>query len=125
MFFILLVFWALGMSINIMSLIGMIVCSGIIINDSILKVDTINKLRREGVGLIRAILVAGSRRFKPIIMTSLTTILAICPFLTGGNMGADLQLPLSLAIAVGMSVGTLISLYFVPLIYYSIYKRIR
>lgn len=124
-FFILLALWLLGISINIMSLIGIIVCSGIIINDSILKVDTINKLRKGGMGLMRSVLVAGERRFKPIIMTSLTTILALCPFLAGGDMGSDLQLPLSVSVIVGMTVGTFISLYFVPIIYFSIYKRAK
>ena len=55
-------------------------------------------------------------------MTSLTTILAILPFLFTGNLGADLQFPLSLAIIGGMTVGTIVSVYFIPLGYYYIYK---
>ena len=57
------------------------------------------------------------------MMTSLTTILAISPFLVRGDMGSDLQYPLSVAIIAGMTIGTLISIFFVSLIYYSIYKR--
>lgn len=115
--------WICGSSINIMSMIGIIVMCGIVINDSILKVDTINQLRKSGYRLKRAIMMAGNRRLKPIIMTSLTTILAIAPFLFTGNLGADLQFPLSLAIIGGMTVGTIVSVYFIPLAYYYIYRN--
>ena len=115
--------WLFGSGINLMSMIGLVVMAGIIINDSILKVDTINKMRKEGYGLLRAIMTAGVRRLKPIVMTSLTTTLALVPFLSRGNMGADLQYPLSLALIGGMLVGTLVSIFFIPLAYYEIYKR--
>ncbi len=118
----LILLWLCGSSLNIMSLIGIVVMCGIVINDSILKIDTINRLRRSGYELKRAIMMAGNRRLKPIIMTSLTTILAIAPFLVTGSMGADLQFPLSLAIIGGMTVGTIVSVFFIPLIYYYIYK---
>jgi multidrug efflux pump subunit AcrB len=86
-------------------------------------VDTINRLRERGYGLKRAILEAGSRRLKAIIMTSLTTILAIAPLLVRGDMGSDLQYPLSLTLISGMLAGTFVSVFFVPLAYYVIYKR--
>ena len=117
--------WAFGSGINLMSLIGLVVMSGIIINDSILKVDTINKMRKEGYSLLRAVMASGTRRLKPIVMTSLTTILALVPFLSRGDMGSDLQYPLSLALIGGMLVGTLVSVFFIPLAYYEIYKRKR
>ena len=111
-----------GSSINILSLIGIVVMAGIIINDSILKIDTINKLREKGMPLLEAIHLGGTRRLKPIIMTSLTTILALLPFLFGSDMGSKLQQPLALAIIGGLFVGTFVSLFFVPLIYYFLYK---
>lgn len=117
------VLWLCGESLNLMSMIGLIVMSGIVINDSILKVDTFNRLRREGCGTLRAILTGGERRLKPIIMTSLTTITAIIPFLFAGGMGNDLQRPLSLAIIGGMVIGTVFSIYGLPLIYYYIYRK--
>lgn len=120
---VMIVLWIMGESVNLMSLIGIVVMSGIIVNDSILKIDTINKLRRNGMPLVRAIFVAGHSRLKPIVMTSLTTILAIIPFLHKGDMGATLQFPLSLTIVVGMLIGTMVSLFFVPMLYYIIYKR--
>ncbi len=118
-FLLLMVF---GEGINIMSAIGIIVMIGIIINDSILKIDTINKLMDSGYSLLRAIFEAGKRRLKPIIMTSLTTILAMLPFLFQHGMGAELQKPLALAIIGGMTIGTLVSLYVIPMLYYMLKK---
>ena len=106
-----------------MSLIGLVVVSGIVINDSILKIDTINRMRAAGYSLRNAVVEAGSRRMKAIIMTSLTTILAVLPFLSRGNMGDDLQYPMSIVIIVGMSVGTLVSLFVLPALYYSLYSK--
>ena len=111
-----------GMSINLMSMIGIVVMSGIIINDSILKVDTIIQLQRQGYSLIKALLVAGQRRLKPILMTSLTTILALIPLLFSSGLGAELQAPLAIALIGGMLLGTLVSLYFIPLCYYYLTK---
>ena len=113
----------MGLSINLMSMIGLVVISGIVINDSILKIDTINRMRKAGYALRQAVTEASSRRMKAIIMTSLTTILAVCPFLSRGNMGDDLQYPMSIVIIVGMTVGTLVSLFVLPALYYSIYRR--
>ena len=106
-----------------MSLIGLVVVSGIVINDSILKIDTINKLVASGMEIEAAIHEAGHRRLKAIIMTSLTTVLSVAPFLSRGNMGADLQFPMALVIIIGMSVGTLVSLFYVPAVYSVIYKH--
>ena len=122
-FFVVAALWLLGESVNVMSMRGIVVMSGIIINDSILKIDTINRLRRGGMSLLRAIMMAGHNRLKPIIMTSLTTMLAILPFLHRGDMGSALQYPLSLTIIVGMGIGTMVSLFMVPLFYSLIYKN--
>ena len=137
---VMLILWLLGESLNIMSMIGIVVMSGIIINDSILKVDTINRELRmkmkteelrmkneeltiKNYSLIKSIMIAGQRRLTPIIMTSLTTILALLPFLHKGDMGSALQYPLSLSLIIGMVVGTSVSLFFVPLVYFLIYRK--
>lgn len=120
---VLIVLYVMGESVNIMSMIGMVVMCGIIINDSILKIDTINRLRKEGCSLLNAIAKAGHKRLLPIVMTSLTTILAITPFLHRGDMGSALQFPLSVTIIVGMIVGTMVSSFFVPMVYYIIYNH--
>ena len=118
-----LVLWLLDSSINLMSMIGIVVMCGIVINDSILKVDTINKLRKSGHSLLRSIMEGGSRRIKPILMTSLTTILAVAPFLYRGDMGSDLQYPLSVALIGGMVIGTFVSVFYVPVFYYALYRK--
>lgn len=112
-----------GMSINLMSMIGIVVMCGIIINDSILKVDTIIQLQQRGFSLMKALLVSGKRRLKPILMTSLTTILALVPLLLSNGLGAELQAPLAIALIGGMLLGTLVSLYFIPLCYYYLSKN--
>lgn len=106
-----------GATINIMSAIGIIVMSGIIINDSILKIDTINRLKRSGLPVEKAIIEGGHQRLKPIIMTSLTTILALIPVLFTTGLGSELQKPLALAVIGGMIVGTIVSLFLIPLLY--------
>jgi multidrug efflux pump subunit AcrB len=118
----LLMLWIFGSSLNIMSGIGIIVMTGVIINDSILKVDTINQLRRSGLPLREAIRRGGVIRLRSIIMTALTTIFGVLPFFFGGGMGAELQRPLSLALIGGMTVGTFVSLLFIPLVYWWIYR---
>lgn len=110
-------------SFNLMSMTGLTVMCGIVINDSILKVDTVNRLRKAGYGLKRSILRAGQMRLDAILMTSLTTILAIVPFLVRGDMGSDLQYPMSVALISGMTAGTLASIFVVPLVYFVIYNH--
>ena len=112
-----------GHTLNLMSAIGIIVTCGIIINDSILKIDVINELRKKGVPLLEAIHEAGRRRLRSIIMTSLTTIFAMLPLLFSFDMGSELQKPLAIAMIGAMAVGTLVSLFVIPLAYWYIYKK--
>lgn len=121
--FALLLLWACGHTLNLMSAIGLIVTCGIIINDSILKLDAINELRKAGTPLVEAIHEAGRRRIRPIVMTSLTTIFAMVPFLFSHDMGSELQKPLSIAMIGTMFIGTLVSLFIIPLIYWFIYRK--
>lgn len=112
-------FWLLvftNQSLNLISLIGMIVMSGIVVNDAILKVDMMNKLSLNH-SKIEAIHGAGNRRLRPIIMTSLTTILALLPILFSKGLGAELQTPLAFAVIGGLLLGTVASLFFIPLVY--------
>jgi multidrug efflux pump subunit AcrB len=106
-----------------MSAIGIVVTCGIIINDSILKIDMINELRKKGVPLMEAIHTAGHRRLRAIIMTSLTTVVAMIPMMFAGDLGSEIQKPLAIAMTSSMLVGTLVSLYIIPLIYWRIYKN--
>ncbi|MDR0745698.1 MAG: efflux RND transporter permease subunit [Mediterranea sp.] len=122
--FALILLWICGHTLNLMSAIGLIVTCGIIINDSILKLDAINELRKTGAPLIEAIHEAGRRRLRPIVMTSLTTIFAMAPLLFSFDMGSELQKPLSIAMIGTMLIGTLVSLFIIPLVYWFIYRRI-
>ncbi len=113
----------LGHTLNLMSAIGIIVTCGIIINDSILKIDVMNQLRKEGMPLMKAIHEAGHRRLKAIIMTSLTTIVCMVPLLFSNDMGSELEKPLAIATIGGMVIGTLVSLFIIPLVYWWIYRK--
>ena len=115
--------WIFGHTLNLMSAIGIIVTCGIVVNDSILKLDSINELRKAGTPLMEAIHTAGRRRLRPIIMTSLTTIFAMVPLLFTSDMGSELQKPLSIAMIGSMLLGTLVSLFIIPLIYWYIYRK--
>jgi multidrug efflux pump subunit AcrB len=102
---------------NISSLIGIIIMLGIMVNDSILKIDAINSNLKKGFVLAEAISTAGLLRLKPILMTSLTTILALSPTLWSSGLGAEIQKPLAVVVISGLIFGTLISIYLVPALY--------
>ena len=121
--FALVTLWIFGHTLNLMSAIGIIVTCGIVVNDSILKLDSINELRKAGTPLMEAIHTAGTRRLRPIIMTSLTTIMAMVPLLFASDMGSELQKPLAIAMIGSMLLGTLVSLFIIPLIYWYIYRK--
>ena len=115
--------WMCGHTLNLMSAIGIIVTCGIVVNDSILKLDSINELRKAGIPLLEAIHTAGLRRLRAIIMTSLTTIVSMVPLLFSSDMGSALQKPLAIAMIGSMLLGTLVSLFIIPLIYWFIYRK--
>lgn len=124
----LLVLNAAGGTLNVMSAIGIIVMLGIMVNDAILKIDTINRQKREMAEskpgltakevLTQAISQTGEIRLKPILMTSITTILALLPVVFSSGLGADLQRPLVFSVIGGLTIGTFTALYFVPLAYW-------
>lgn len=117
------VLYVTGQSFNLMSAMGMVIMTGIIITDSILKLDVINTLRKEGYPLMEAIRVGGHRRLRAILMTALTSILAMLPLLFTNDLGSELQKPFSYALIGGMVVGTIVSLFLVPLVYWYIYRN--
>lgn len=113
-----LIFLVLGRSLNIMAYIGIIMLVGIAVNDSIILVDAINQLKREGLLRREAIIEAGQRRIRPIIMTSLTTILALLPLTFGFGEGAALRSPMALAVIGGLVTSTLLTLIVIPCVYF-------
>ena len=115
--------YVLGHSLNLMSAIGIVVSAGIIINDSILKVDMMNQLRKSGLPVMEAIHESGRRRLKAILMTTFTSIICMSPLLFSFDIGSQLEKPLALGIIGGMVMGTPVSLFVVPLVYWFIYRK--
>ena len=112
-----LTFFILGQPLNIMAIIGIIMLVGIAVNDSIILVDRINQLMKEGLKRKEAILLAGQQRIRPIIMTSLTTILALLPLTIGFGESASLRSPMALAVIGGLVTSTLLTLVVIPCVY--------
>jgi len=111
-------FFLIGKPLNMMAYIGIIMLAGIAVNNSILLVDAINRFKAEGQNLREAILSAGQNRIRPIIITSLTTILALVPLTLGFGEGASLRAPMAIAVISGLSFSTMISLVVIPCVYY-------
>lgn len=120
----LITLFVFGESLNALSLIGVVVLIGLIDNDSILKIDTMNR-ERERVGLIEAIRLSGQRRLKSQLMTYLTTVLGLFPVLFSGGLGAELQRPLALTVIGGMTLGVIASWTLIPLLYYWVTPKKR
>ncbi|HSG27280.1 MAG TPA: efflux RND transporter permease subunit, partial [Candidatus Krumholzibacterium sp.] len=112
-----LIFLVLGRTLNIMAYIGMIMLVGIAVNDSIILVDAINKLKRDGMTKLEAIVMAGRQRIRPIVMTSATTILALLPLTLGWGEGAALRSPMALAVIGGLVTSTILTLFVIPCVY--------
>jgi HAE1 family hydrophobic/amphiphilic exporter-1 len=113
-----LTFLLLGKSLNMMAYIGIIMLGGIAVNNAILLIDRINQLREEGNNKKEAISLAGSQRIRPILMTSLTTILALLPLTIGIGESASLRAPMALAVIGGLVSSTLLTLIVIPCVYW-------
>ncbi|MDR2234198.1 MAG: efflux RND transporter permease subunit [Tannerella sp.] len=118
-----LIFLVFGLTINIMGVIGIIVLAGIAINNSIILVVRINQLK-ENMSLEEAIIQAGQQRIRPIIMTSLTTILVLLPMSLNIGEGAALRSSLAIAVIGGLVTSTLMSLVVIPCVYY-VFERMK
>jgi len=106
-----------GQSWNALSGIGVVVLSGIVVNDGILLVERIGQLRKQGLGRNSAIIQAGRDRFRPVLMTTVTTVLGLLPMAIGFGSGASLRQPLAIAVIGGISVATVLTLVVVPVLY--------
>jgi len=107
-----------GTTINIQSLMGMIMLIGIVVNNAIVLVDYINLMRREkGLALSEAVIEAGRLRLRPILMTTLTTILGLLPLSFGLGAGAEIQASLARVVIGGLTASTLVTLVFIPVVY--------
>ena len=106
-----------GQTINLMSLTGSVVLVGIVVNDAIVKVDFINQRRLGGLDKRAAIMEAGRDRLRPILMTTITTVLGLLPLALGFGQGAELRAPMAIAIVGGLLAATVLTLIVVPVVY--------
>jgi HAE1 family hydrophobic/amphiphilic exporter-1 len=113
-----LTFFLLGKTLNMMAYIGIIMLGGIAVNNAILLIDRINQLRENGISKKEAIIIAGTQRIRPILMTSLTTILALLPLTIGFGESASLRSPMALAVIGGLVSSTLLTLVVIPCVYW-------
>ena len=107
-----------GTTISVVVLIGLIMLAGIVVNNAIVLVDYINHLRRsEGLAKIDAVLHAGTARFRPILMTTSTTVLGLLPMALGLGEGAEIRAPMAITVIGGLLVSTLLTLVLIPVVY--------
>ena len=106
-----------GSEVSVIALIGFVMLSGIIVNNGIVLVDYINQLRESGMEKREAIMTAGRTRLRPVLMTALTTILALSTMAFSKDMGADMAKPMSVVTIGGLIYGTLMTLFVIPCIY--------
>ena len=116
-------FFILGKSLSIMAYIGIIMLGGIAVNNSIILVDAINQFRDEGYPLKEAIIRAGQNRIRPILMTSLSSVLGLVPLTLGLGESAALRSPLAIALIAGLTASTIMSLVVIPCVYYIFDRR--
>ncbi|MFN5625672.1 MAG: efflux RND transporter permease subunit, partial [Planctomyces sp.] len=115
--------WMMGIPRTLFSTLGLVALTGIVVNDSIVLVDFINGAVRSGTPLEQAVLEAGSRRFRPVMLTSLTTIAGLAPILSETSFQAQLVIPMAASLCFGLATSTILVLVLVP-VFYLIYARI-
>jgi HAE1 family hydrophobic/amphiphilic exporter-1 len=111
-----------SMSINVIVLIGLIILSGIIVNNAIVLVDYIGQLQKEGMPKLEAIKTAAQVRWRPILMTTITTVLGLTPMALDFKEGFEIRIPLALTLIGGLIFGTFLTLVFIPLVYSVVVK---
>ena len=116
--------WIMAMELTLMSLLGMLALIGVVVNDSLVLVDYINKRRQEGLALMDAVLTAGVSRFRPVMLTSITTFCGLMPLLFEQQTQAQFLIPMAVSLGFGIVFATLITLILVP-VNYLIVERLK
>lgn len=106
-----------GMDLSALSLFGIIAAAGVVINDSLVMVDYINKARAAGVKMVQAVIDAGCRRFRAILLTSLTTFIGLVPIMAETSMQAKIVIPMAISLAFGVLFATVVTLILIPCLY--------
>lgn len=106
-----------GREMSMFSLLGIIACAGVVINDNLVLVDRVNKLRQQGADLRDALLQGGRDRFRPIVLTSATTFVGLLPITLERSVQAQFLVPMVLSLTFGVLFATTVTLLFVPCLY--------
>ena len=109
--------WVIGMPVSILSLFGIIALAGVVVNDSLVMVDYVNRAREMGTDLRKAVLDAGCRRFRAITLTSLTTFFGLLPIVLEKSLQAKIVIPMAISLAFGIIFATIITLLLIPCLY--------
>ena len=109
--------WVVGIPLSFVSIFGVIALGGVVVNDSLVMVDFVNKARDEGMDPLEAAREAGVVRFRPIILTSLTTFFGLLPILLERSLQAQILVPMAVSLAFGILFATVITLFLVPTLY--------
>jgi len=117
-----LILFAASMPVSVVSLIGLIILTGVVVNNGIVLVDYTNQLRADGLSVKDALLEAGLTRMRPIIMTALTTILALTAMALAIGEGAEMMQPMAVTTIGGLIYATMLTLIIVPIMYYLVTK---
>lgn len=112
-----LILWLTGHTLNVMSLIGAIMLIGIVVKNGIVLIDYISLNRERGMGIRTAVILGGKSRLRPVVMTTLTTILGMVPMAVGSGQGSEMWRPMGTAVIGGLTFSTILTLLFVPVLY--------
>ncbi len=113
-----------GTTITVIVVIGAVMLVGIVVNNAIVLIDTVNRMRRAGLPAFDAVVRAGHLRLRPILMTTLTTILGLLPMALAWGEGAELRSPLAITVASGLALSTLLTLVVIPAAYLAVPSRV-
>jgi multidrug efflux pump subunit AcrB len=109
--------WIMNMDLTVLSMMGMLALTGVVVNDSLVLVDYINKKRKEGMELIEAVATAGMARFRPVLLTSLTTFIGLLPLIFEKSTQAQFLIPMAVSLGFGIMFATFMTLFLIPVNY--------
>jgi multidrug efflux pump subunit AcrB len=107
----------MGEAISMFSMFGLIALAGVVVNDSLILIDFTNKARQSGLSARDAVILSGTERFRPIILTSLTTAVGLMPIMLETSMQAQMLIPMAISLAFGIVFATVITLFLIPSLY--------
>ena len=111
--------------VSVIVLIGAVMLVGIVVNNAIVLINTVNQLRRAGVDKLEAVVRAGNLRLRPILMTTLTTVLGLLPMALSLGEGAELRAPLAITVSFGLALSTVLTQVVIPAVYMVVPSRVR